>query len=259
MPSEVKRHPNAADFTWDEWAEGIRHYYALATMIDYEIGRMLDALADRGLDRNTIVIFSSDHGETLGSHGGLTDKGWNHFEEIQRVGLIVRDPREGGVPAGTVERRLVSQTDLYPTLLDLGGVDALAVDCHGRSLVPLLRGEDVPWRDTVFVEFGGVNSLATTSITCRHDRWKYGWNGSTLDELYDLEVDPHETINRIADPAAADVLQEMRRRMYSFMTETTHQARAMFAGTRMGCWGARQFIDTPDPISEEDLLIDLAW
>ena len=262
MPSGVKQHPQADTLGWDEWAEGIRHYYAFASMLDYEIGRVIEHLAAKGLAGNTVVIFTSDHGETLGSHGGLTDKGWHHFEEIQRVGLLVRDPRgfgTVGAAPGTVERRWASAVDLYPTICDLASAKFDADAVHGRSLLPLLRGEDVDWRDTAFVEFCGVNSLATTTITCRHGALKYGWNGNTTDELYDLAADPDETRNLIDDPAYAAAADDMRRRIYTFMRQSRHRAAGMFSNTRLGWWGARSFGKTPDPLNPEDWLVPLRW
>ena len=71
--------------SWDSWQKNIRHYYAFTTMIDSQIGRIIHYLGQKGLLENTVVIFTADHGETLGCHGGMSDKGWNHYEDIQRI------------------------------------------------------------------------------------------------------------------------------------------------------------------------------
>ncbi len=268
-PHQVKIHSRAEELTWDDWADAIRYYYAFTTLIDEQFGRILAhleeaGLADNAVRRPTVVIFSSDHGETLGSHGGLTDKGWHHFEEIQRIGLIVKDPRgfgSSGFAPGSVVKEWASLLDLHPTILDMAGAECDAERLHGRSLVPLLEGKATGrsarnggrsetnglgdasaspgdtsashgWRDEIFVEFGGLGA-ATTMLTCRHGDIKYGWNIGNLDEMYDLAADPHETDNIIDDPAHAATVREMRERIYAFMERTGHPARGIFGRTRL--------------------------
>jgi len=229
-PHQVKLHPRAGELPWDDWAESIRHYYAFTTMIDRQIGRMLDHLEATGLAENTLVIFTSDHGETLGSHGGLTDKGWHHFEEIQRIGMIVKAPPATGLSLspGTVRPEWTSLVDIYPTILDVAGAEYDPDVLHGSSLVPVLEGRAEGWRDAAFVEFHGVNHLTTNMMTCRQGDLKYGWNASSVDELYDLAVDPHETVNRIDGPAYVTRLREIRERLDRFMDETRYPARHEF-------------------------------
>jgi arylsulfatase A-like enzyme len=235
-PHRERLHPRAAELTWDDWSFVIRHYYASATLIDDQIGRILQHVNDRGLAENTVVIFTSDHGETLGSHGGLIDKGYHHFEEIQRTGLIVKDPRghgaTGAVP-GTVKDEWASLLDMYPTILDLAGAEYDPDAVHGLSLVPLLEGRATTWRDEVFVEFLGLGA-ATTMVTGRHGDIKYGYNCCGRDELYDLGSDPHETVNRVDDAAYAATLLEMRERMHEFMGRTRFVARGIFRLSRLG-------------------------
>ncbi len=234
-PHQVKIHPAQRELTWDEWAELVRRYYARCTNIDAQLGRIVAHLQERGLRKNTVVIFTSDHGDTLGSHGGLVDKGWHHFEETHRVGLVISAPQgwgpEGARP-GSVFTEWASLLDIYPTILDVAGghYEPQAVD--GLSLGPLLRGESPQWRDTAFVEFWGVNGLATTMITCRHGDLKYGWNCSNRDELYDLAEDPYETRNLCDAPEYAHRLREMRECTADFMDRTGHSARGMFRSCR---------------------------
>jgi arylsulfatase A-like enzyme len=239
LPMQVKRHPCADKLTWDDWTEGVRHYYAFTTLIDRQIGRLMNGLQEKGLLDNTIVIFTADHGETLGSHGGLTDKGWHHFEEIQRIPFIVRLPPEyrgAGVKPGAVLEQWVSLADVYPTVLDAAGARCGKADSHGTSLLPLLKDPKTPWRDRVCVEFNGVNGLATSMISIRKGRFKYGWNCSSRDELYDLEADPNETVNRIDDPGCSEKLRELREDMAEWMKETGYDGRArnMFRQSRLG-------------------------
>ena len=230
-PHRVKVHPRKEELTWDDWAETLRHYYARCTLIDMQVGRLVDHLRRRGLLDNTLILFTSDHGETLGSHGGLVDKGFHHFEEIQRIGMILSGPPVAQ-PGRTIPQ-WASLLDVYPTVLDAAGAELDPAAVHGRSLLPLLRGEEVQWRDEAFVEFFGLGNLSATLLTCRHGDLKYGWNCTSRDELYDLAADPYETVNRIDDPAYADAVGQMRRRIEAFMERTGHRSLQGFRVTAL--------------------------
>ena len=248
-PYQVKVHPHVDQLTWEDWTEGIRHYYAFTTLIDQQIGRIIHHLEQTGLIENTIIIFTADHGETLGSHGGLTDKGWHHFEEIQRIPFIIRMPGDGKRDKETwghgeegkgdiVLREWVSTADVYPTILDMAGGDVDGSAIHGRSIMPILEGRPSEWRDAVFVEFNGVNSLATSMMSVRKGNFKYGWNCSNWDELYDLEEDPYEMKNLMGDPSYSDKVREMRTLMADWMAETRYLGLGMYRQSRMGHYGA---------------------
>ena len=187
---------------------------------------MLKHLEETGLAENTIVIFSADHGETCGSHGGLMDKGYHHFEEIQRIPLIVRGP---GVQAGAVREEFASLADIMPTICELAGSDEADERVQGRSLLPLLRGEAVAgWREDVVVEFDGLNQGACTLRTLRHGPYKYGLNLVHEDELYDLERDPHETRNLINAPAYQAVARDLRTRLFQWLADEDDQSLCIF-------------------------------
>jgi arylsulfatase A-like enzyme len=215
----LKVHPRANEYDWSYWQRALRHYYAFTTQIDDQIGRLYAHLERTGLLDDTIILFSSDHGETLGSHGGMTDKGYSHFEEIQRIGMIIRYPdkyRPANCPPGTVRPELASLVDVYPTCLDLAGVAAPPEDTHGASLHALLDGRSDNWRDAAFVEFGGLYA-PTLMVTCRCGDWKYGYNANAEDELYNLVEDPYETRNRIADPGCREVRRHLLERLAGHM------------------------------------------
>lgn len=212
---DPKLHPRRHEIGWEYWQEGIRHYYAFATQIDHELGRIVRHLEETGTLENTLIVFAADHGETLGAHGGMWDKGYSHFEEIQRIPMIVRYPeslRPDGCPRGSVRNELISLADIYPTCLDWGGADLEPLAPHGRSIHRLLTGEDAEWRGEVFVEFYGMYA-PTCMITCRAGDWKYGFNVNNRDELYNLAEDPHELKNRIDDPALNSVRRDLRGRI----------------------------------------------
>ncbi len=227
LPQQAKRHPRYADMKWEYYEELLRYYYALTTHIDAEIGRLLAYLDDSGQRDNTVIIFSADHGETLGSHAGLGDKGWHHFEEIQRIPFIVWMPeslRPGAMaPGQRIDDALVSLVDIYPTCLELAGCPENGPDTHGRSLLPLLADPNTEWRDVVGCEFWGLNAVNGTMASVRRGNWKYGWNANSADELYDLESDPHELRDLAACPEHTTTLREMRETMAEWMADTNMQ------------------------------------
>jgi arylsulfatase A-like enzyme len=235
-PYHIKRYPTASKLNWEDWAQAIRHYYAFTTLIDQQIGRMVQYLEDTGLIENTIIIMTADHGETLGSHGGLIDKGNTHFEEFQRIPMIVRIPEqycENGREPGQVLSEWVSLADIYPTILDMAGADYDQSAVHGRSFLPVLQGKDTDWQNTAVIEFYGLGDLPMTMITIREGMLKYGWNCSSVDELYDLEKDPYEMNNVCDDPAYADRLKQLRERLAEWMEKTKNPSRNVFRKTRL--------------------------
>jgi len=235
-PHHTKIHPDHERLTWDDWAMAIRYYYAFATLIDDQVGRIVNHLEQTGVLENTVVLFSSDHGQTLGSHGGLTDKGWHHFEETHRIPFIVRLP--DGTGASQVRPDLVSLADVYPTILDFAGASPDADGMHGQSLAPLVCGQSPEWRDAVVTEFGGVNSLAMTQRTLRCGDLKYGYNCCAEDELYDLQKDPYETRNLLNHPDYLEAGAALRERLFSWMADTGDPARRMFQ-TKSEYYGKR--------------------
>jgi len=170
---------------------------------DRMIGRLLDGYRDRGLDGRTLVVFTADHGEALGEHGELTH-GVFLFEPTVRVPLVMRMPGQGGGRRVAEQARLI---DIVPTVLDLLGLGP-AEGLDGRSLVPLLRGDDLepvpayletrlPLENHGWFELRGVRTPETKLIT-----------GPTT-ELYDLVSDPGETTD-LAARRAGTVGQMLR-------------------------------------------------
>ena len=249
--------PNWRQFSFEDYAEVIRHYYAFCTLIDHQLGRIVKHLEEKGLLDDTVIIFTADHGETLGSHGGITNKGWSHFDEIQRIPLIVADP--AGKKGETV-KELTSLLDVYATACDYAGADYS--NSHGHSLLQFVekRPKTVKrWRDCVFVEFFGLSSCATNMVTCRSGDFKYGWTCSNKDELYDLKSDPFEMHNLIDDPAYCETLSHLRKCMYTFFEESGYPAAYAFKRNVLGWNIDRQYLYEADPVSTNDFLVDIVW
>jgi arylsulfatase A-like enzyme len=187
--------------------ELIANYYGMIALIDHNVGRILLQLEALGLERDTLVVYSTDHGDWLGDHG-LILKGPMAYEGLLRVGLIVCGP---GVPAGKVVGDPVSTIDLPATFADYAGVE-LPEAKHSRSLRKLIES-DRDTRDFAYSEWdlrasrSGVDLDLRTVRTRTHKLTKDLRSGAG--ELYDLANDPHEMDNRFDDPGCARVRKEL--------------------------------------------------
>lgn len=204
--------PAAARADWPIWAQMIARYYAFATMIDAQIGHIISRLKEMGLYDDMLIIFTADHGESIGIHGGMFDKGAMAYEEVYHIPLIVKLP--GNKDAGSTRSHLVSLLDLTPTICEAAGVEMSRLD--GRSLMPILADAGYPSREHLMAEFHGHRFPVAQRILW-WDRYKYVLNFADTDELYDLEADPAEMRNLISDPSLRETRAEMRRRMLEDM------------------------------------------
>ena len=183
-------------------------YYAVITHMDQQIGRILAELKASGLVENTIVIFTSDQGLAMGSHG-LRGK-QNMYDHTIGVPLVVCGPP---IPAG---RRVDAQCylrDLYPTICELAGI-ATPKTVQGHSLLPLLRGKVKELYPCTFGYFRNLQRMVRT------DRWKLiHYPQISRVQLFDLHKDPYEMKDCSADPACADVLRKLKDQLRAFQKQ----------------------------------------
>lgn len=180
-------------------------YYGMITLIDEQIGRILDALRRLGVEDNTIVVFTADHGHFLGQHG-LTDKGPFHYEDLVRVPFLVRHP--GLAPQGVESDALVSLVDLAPTVLSAAHVD-VPTFMQGVDQLDVWHGRMGRVRDEVIIENRHQPS-AVHLRTLVEGRYKLTLHrGGQWGELFDLEKDPGELRNLFFDPAYETVRSEL--------------------------------------------------
>lgn len=206
----------------------VAYYYALVSEVDHHIGRVLSALRDLDLTDNTIVIYTSDHGDFVAGHG-MVEKcavGHNVYEDTLRVPLIFHRP--GEFAAGRTHDGLAELIDIYPTLLELTGIGRPddGYDLPGRSLVPLLTGASMPPKPYVVSE----NWSQVTVIGPRYKlgKWitppaKYGtwdWGKSHPGMLFDRKNDPLEVNNLIKESYMSDVRLELDRLLAEWETRT---------------------------------------
>lgn len=204
---------------WSTWQEIIARDYAQITQLDAAAGLVLDALKKYGLDKNTIVIWTADHGDALASHGGHFDKNTYLPEEVLRIPLAMRYPDI--IPAHQVSNELVSNLDVGTTMLDAAGLSfPHAVD--GISLLPIASGKVRHTRPYFVSEMHGHVEPAMVRAVIS-ERFKYVFTRDQQDELYDLCLDPHELKNRIDDPAYQEVLKTLKQALREWAVTTNDQ------------------------------------
>ena len=194
-------------------------YYALITHIDDKVGQLLDVLDETGQRENTLIIFTSDHGELLGDHGRI-HKGCRFNEGLVRVPLIWNWP--GRLAEGTRADGLVELIDIAPSLLDACGLN-IPDHIQGRSILPILMGSEPPdvFRDHVRSEFYDaqhtLNREGKTGYGTmyRDERYKLVvYHGYDLGELYDLKTDPGEFENRWDHPEYVTLKMDLMKRSF---------------------------------------------
>ena len=220
-----------------------KYFFGCNAFVDYEIGRVLEAIDDYAGD--AVVIYTSDHGDMLYSHS-LTHKGPAMYEEITHIPLIIR-----GFGGGRVDSNPVSHINLAPAICDIFGVPKAKV-LEGKSIYEELQtGNRV--NDYIFMEFGryevdhdGFGGYQP--VRCAFDgRYKLVINLMTSDEFYDLEEDPEEMVNRIQDAS----LDREKKRLHEALLENMYRTRDPFRGyywedrpwdriTEFKTWDSRQ-------------------
>ena len=248
--SEIRRYAGMEGYTEADWDELRAVYLGMCMKIDAQFGRLVAALKEEGIYDDCAIFFFSDHGDFAGDYD-LPEKCQNSFEDcLTRVPLLIKPPKGAPVDPG-VSDSLAELVDFYATALEFAG--AASSHTHfGRSLSPVLADRAVRVRDCVFCEGGrqpgethcdeyhqcGANGAPTTTpywpkmmaqrddeahakgIMMRDERYKYVSRTLGRDELYDMQLDPNETTNRIDDPALAPVVARMQRETLKWLQAT---------------------------------------
>ncbi|MCB0114896.1 MAG: sulfatase-like hydrolase/transferase [Caldilineaceae bacterium] len=199
----------AAEHFPEEQLQAARHgYYGMISEVDHYVGHILDVLEARGLADDTIVIFTSDHGEWLGEHLRY-GKGYPAHDQCSRVPLMVRWPDR--VPAGQTVSHIVEAVDVVPTLLDCAGIQ-IAPHLQGQSLWPLLQGSDRPLKSAALTEHHGWKSL-------RSERFRYVVHTNGHEHLYDLDAEWGDYRDVAGRPDYSAEQAEMRHALIQRMLE----------------------------------------
>jgi len=217
--------PDSETFHRDETRNNvIPAYMGLIKQIDDHMGRLFKFLEESGRMDDTMIVFTSDHGDYLGDHY-MAEKELFHEESV-RIPMIVYDPDEAcDATRGTIDDHLVEAIDLVPTFIDTAGGEIPDHILEGRSLRPLLNGENPDdWRKYVISEseyaarfanweFDIAPSEARGTMVRTHD-WKYIHHEAFRPELFDLKNDPNEFVDLGEDPAYEEIREQMLKHMF---------------------------------------------
>lgn len=251
MISEIRKNTGMDSYTESDWDELRAIYLGMCAKVDFQFGKLVQALKDEGIYDDCAIFFLSDHGDFAGDYG-LVEKAQNSFEEcLTNVPLLIKPPKGYALDAG-VSDSLVELVDFYATAMEMAGV-APSHSHFGRSLTGILENRKATIRSFVCCEGGRLpgethcdeyhgkvpGSVASPNVVywpkmkaqaddeahakgvmLRNDRYKYVCRITGEDELYDLITDPKETNNRIDDPALQTDLAEMRIQLMRWMLET---------------------------------------
>ncbi|MEC8779122.1 MAG: sulfatase-like hydrolase/transferase, partial [Verrucomicrobiota bacterium] len=167
------------------------------TFMDEQVGRMLNALDELGLDKETLVIFTSDHGYLLGEHH-FWQKG-NLREEVTRVPLIIRSP---GMKTGT-SSSIVELVDMFPTACEIAGLP-IPFSVQGKSLLPIIAKPSSMVRNSAL-------SFVKQGTSMRSKRWSYMRYADGSEELYDMAKDPKQFVNLAKSTEASEQMRKARK------------------------------------------------
>lgn len=207
------------DFNQDDWRNYLHHYYRMTERVDREVGEIIKALESEGLDENTLIIFTSDHGDGAASHQWAAKL--SLYEESVKVPMIIT--WFGKTPENLVNNEhLVSGLDIAPTILDYARVD-IPARMKGYSLKQLIENPDTIWREFLVTELAIDPSDSTKAgrmIT--NGRYKYNLYsyGARNEQLFDLQNDPGEKVNLAYSSSYASLKRMLRARLMEWIKET---------------------------------------
>ncbi|MBQ3079647.1 MAG: sulfatase-like hydrolase/transferase [Clostridia bacterium] len=201
------------DLTWDDFKPMVALYYGWITQLDDAIGKILDTLKETGQYDDTVIIFTSDHGDMCASHSML-DKHYVLYDDIIRVPLIVKVP---GEKSRVSDAFVMNCLDIPYSIRRWTGLSDRE-GAHGRML-PMTEDEDMLSPDEVLVTSNGQQFGLYTTRAIRTRTHKYVWNLTDVDEFYDLTLDPGEKHNRIANPECTEIIRILRRRLSQLLIE----------------------------------------
>jgi arylsulfatase len=186
-------------------------YYGMISHLDHQIGRLMNFLKYRGLQRNTFILFASDHGEMLGDHHLVFKSA--PYEASARVPFFAKAPDSMGLPSKLNVDAPVGLQDIMPTLLDVAGLK-VPKSLDGKSLLPFMRGRKPAWRKWIHGEHSPTGGIPEGMHYLVDEKWKYIWfPKSGKEQLFDLQQDPNECSDLSKSPGQAVVVKRWRERL----------------------------------------------
>ncbi|HAA75443.1 TPA: sulfatase [Candidatus Latescibacteria bacterium] len=209
-------------------------YWALVYRMDVMIGQILNTLRENGFEEDTLVIYSSDHGEQVGEHGLWWKQ--TFYDDSAKVPAIVAWP--GRISEGSRINNVISSLDINATMIDALGCPALPTS-RGRTLLPLFENINTDWDDVAFCEY--CTDKREIQRMVRKGPWKLSYYHGQPSTLFNVDEDPRETRDRISDPECADIVRALTDRVlerwdpdaiWAEIQTTQTEARVMSQWTR---------------------------
>lgn len=200
---------------WNEWQQVLAYCYAQITLVDDAAGLIMKALEETGLADNTIVIYTTDHGDAVACHGGHFDKASYLPEELMRIPMAMRYP--GVIEPGRTVDSFVSNLDIAPTILDAAGL-SFTNKVDGKSLLNICGDVGEERQSFMCESYGHGQEEVMIGRVLYWDKYKYIYNDKEMDELYNLEEDPFELTNRIYNEDDRELLHSMKQKLIDQQT-----------------------------------------
>lgn len=223
QPDFLKQSINRERFFWrwdtpEKYQTNMRAYYRMISGVDHVIGRVREALEQRGLAENTIIVYTADNGYYMGDRG-FAGK-WSHYEESLRVPLVIYDPRLEKGKRGRKEERFAVNVDLPATFLEWAKAE-VPEHYDGHSLVPVVEDRsDIKWREDFLCEHAPLAPLISWEGV-RGKRYTYAryYDQDDFEFLFDLQSDPDQLKNLAHSSEHEEVLQQMREKTDGYISE----------------------------------------
>lgn len=208
------------DYSLNDWQRMRAHFWGSVKFVDDQIGRIIDLLKKKGIEDNTMIIFTTDHGEMMGDHK-LVTKGIKHYDAGVRIPMLINTPSAG---SKTVDS-LTCNMDIYPTICELAGIDISNFSLDGTSLVPFLNGQNATLRENLLIQYEEFNKnrCARTIITDDYFRLSI-FPGQNYGEMFDLKKDTQEQDNLYNNPSSKDKKLELMEKMLNGINDYIHSA-----------------------------------
>ena len=199
-----------------DWGRVKAAYYGMISLIDDNIGRILDAIEEKGIEEDTLVLFTNDHGELLGDHG-LLFKGPFHYDSVIKAPMIMKWP--GQIPKGSRYSQITEHVDIMPTILEYAGIRT-PYGVQGVSMAPILRGDKGAGKEYAMTEFNCYNwGLSVKTLTGKDYKFTY-YAGMEYGELYDRNADPEEFVNLWSNPDYREIKGLLLKKLTDRIIET---------------------------------------
>lgn len=207
------------EFSEKKWRGYLHAYCRLTEMVDVEIGKVMEALEKNSYSENTIIVFSSDHGDGAAAHKWAAKL--SLYEEASKVPLIISWP--GKITTSRMDKNhLVSQIDILPTLIDYAGINA-PVSFTGESLRIIVENPEASWRGFLVVELADYKpDRSRKGRMLRTSQFKYNiyTHGADNEQFFDLLNDPGEMKNLAQDPGHQNMKSEHKQQLQQWMKKT---------------------------------------